>query len=63
MGDLQDEFRDKGPWSSGEVSPEACKSIAKRVSMEFAEWCTLTQAFGLYGYDHAYDLFIKEKGY
>jgi hypothetical protein len=61
--DLHDEFRRKASWYDGEIDPNKCKEITKRVAIEFAEWCVITQAFGVYGYDHAFEIFCKEKGY
>lgn len=61
--DLHDEFREKGVWLPGDICPDNCVAIATRVAIEFAEWSVITQAFGLYGYEHSFELFKKEKGY
>ncbi len=61
--DIQDEFRAKGQWDGKELDPVLCEIIATRIAVEFAEWCVITQAFGLYGYGHSFEIFKKEKGY
>lgn len=43
------------------IAPEeAIPGLIASVAKGFAEWCVITQAFGLYGFDGAYKKYLEE---
>lgn len=58
---LEEKFESDGNYEDNQIYTYGCVKIAEEFAIEFAQWCVVTQAFGLYGFEGALKVFKKEK--
>ena len=62
---LVEKFKELGSDWCNEMSyvqAEGAEELADEFAIGFASWCVITQAFGIYGYEKALEIYKNEKG-